>query len=634
MSASSAGNRWVCLAGGTAMIVCAGAVYGFGSIAEEMRDHLQLTAYDQGFLAMCGNVGLWIGSFTGGIVADARGPRVAMLGGAAFFLVGYGGIWLLLRSGVTAADHGRQVAYLVSALWLAAGLGSGWVYNATIFTNSANFGLAARPKVIGLLATLFGASSTIWSTVLNGCVGGHPHRGAPPPPITAGTYALSVPVVYDDSLDEELLAAVDFGDSSAAGGSAGGGGEPGDYTCVGGWVNGGIVSYFFLLAVALPPLTVLGALSSFRITDASERNRADRADGEPSIISRRLNVSSAGVLIVLVAVGASSVLVVAADGDEAAIWIRMAAPIVILALVFALVLSIILLRPRPTTNDRWPGGGYPSSPSRPLLAAGADEPEELAEGVVVGGGKVLEHTPHSALRSAEFWLMWLVMTTVCGSNASTMNILSLIFTDRHSGSAVVARVASILVMVVSSLTRFICGLLIAAAPLRPTPTLLVCGAAAMASIGQLLFALDSEVLLFAACVALGVSDGLFWGSLPVVSNRVFGLRNSGGIYGMLVCFGAVGFITLSLGVQPAVYDRHAKDAAAGAAAAAGGGASSSDHHCEEGVLCFRAYHLVCACFGAVGFAASVALIVTVMRRKRQLQEPATRYGALSTAIER
>ena len=101
---------------------------------------------------------------------------------------------------------------------------------------------------------------------------------------------------------------------------------------------------------------------------------------------------------------------------------------------------------------------------------------------------------------------------------------------------------------------------------------------------------------------------------------------------MLVCFGAVGFITLSLGVQPAVYDRHAKDAAAGAAAAAGGGASSSDHHCEEGVLCFRAYHLVCACFGAVGFAASVALIVTVMRRKRQLQEPATRYGALSTAI--
>lgn len=36
---------------------------------------------------------------------------------------------------------------------------------------------------------------------------------------------------------------------------------------------------------------------------------------------------------------------------------------------------------------------------------------------------------------------------------------------------------------------------------------------------------------------IGVSDGLFWSSLPVLSNRVFGLKHAGGVFGMLVCLG-------------------------------------------------------------------------------------------------
>jgi hypothetical protein len=42
--------------------------------------------------------------------------------------------------------------------------------------------------VIGLLATLFGSSSTIWSTVLTGCVGGRPRRAehAAPPALASG----------------------------------------------------------------------------------------------------------------------------------------------------------------------------------------------------------------------------------------------------------------------------------------------------------------------------------------------------------------------------------------------------------------------------------------------------------------
>eukprot|EP01047_Picozoa_sp_COSAG01_P084457 COSAG01_NODE_18134_length_1098_cov_2.443443_1_plen_150_part_01 len=120
-------------------------------------------------VSIMGNCGLWFGSFLGGAIADTRGPRAAMTAGAALFLVGYGGIYLGLSHAVSALRHWQAVA----ALWLCSGLGSGFVYNATIFTTSQNFGRAGRAKVIGMLATLFGASSTVWSTAYSACLGGH-----------------------------------------------------------------------------------------------------------------------------------------------------------------------------------------------------------------------------------------------------------------------------------------------------------------------------------------------------------------------------------------------------------------------------------------------------------------------------
>eukprot|EP01048_Picozoa_sp_COSAG05_P009744 COSAG05_NODE_818_length_7136_cov_1156.705841_3_plen_108_part_00 len=55
-----------------------------------------------------------------------------------------------------------------------------------------------------------------------------------------------------------------------------------------------------------------------------------------------------------------------------------------------------------------------------------------------------------------YWLLWLVMTTVCGGNSATMNILSLVVHDRHIGDAEVARLAG---------------------ALRPEPCVLLCVAA-------------------------------------------------------------------------------------------------------------------------------------------------------------
>ena len=69
-------HRWLCLAAGCAMQVCAGAVYSFGSIAEDLKRNLELKdAHEQGLISISGNLGLWVGSFTGGLLADKRGPR-------------------------------------------------------------------------------------------------------------------------------------------------------------------------------------------------------------------------------------------------------------------------------------------------------------------------------------------------------------------------------------------------------------------------------------------------------------------------------------------------------------------------------------------------------------------------------
>eukprot|EP01050_Picozoa_sp_SAG11_P009359 SAG11_NODE_872_length_6802_cov_8.951514_12_plen_144_part_00 len=139
--------------------------------------------------------------------------------------------------------------------------------------------LQARAKVIGLLSTLFGSSSTIWSTVLNGCVGGSARYAAKafaatvPAAALPASLTIGIPSTSSALVIEELLQGASLG--SGSGGAAPSGSLTHEYTCLGGWINGDLRAYFLLLAIALPSLTVLGASVSFRITSAEERDRAD-----------------------------------------------------------------------------------------------------------------------------------------------------------------------------------------------------------------------------------------------------------------------------------------------------------------------------------------------------------------------
>lgn len=453
-SRTSYESRWLCLATGCAMQVCAGAVYSFGSVAEDLKHNLELKdAHEQGLISIAGNLGLWTGSFTGGILADARGPRVSMLGGAGLLFVGYGSMYLALSHRVTALREPTIVAFF----YLLAGLGSGWVMNSVralltrlphlsttvtvvplpltchcrcllvasqaMFTNTQNWEPARRAKVVSILATLMGAAATIWSTLYTGCLGGHVEHShvtaaeghtpgssdmaiAPP---SLGGLAISAPRPDTYSYDDYVLPA----------GSAGGGDgtTDGQYSCSGGWVNGDVASFFGLLAVVPPAITLFGAWASFRMENDEQRRYADVQDGGDEVITRRLGQGVRALLAVLFAVGLSSMLAVVFDGDTGAVHVNQWAPVVMLG---CLGMLVMLLGGEHDLVERCRGRRAADRDALALLRGKSSTP---AASAVLQRPQVVPttvHTPRTALFTMEFWLIFCVMATVCGSNSATM----------------------------------------------------------------------------------------------------------------------------------------------------------------------------------------------------------------------
>lgn len=530
-------SRWTSLAAGCLLIVCSGSVYGFGGISQKVKSNLEISEHQLGLIALSGNVGLALGNVIGGSIADSRGPRLTLLCGSLLFLVGYGGMYLALSSVVDVL----RTPSLVAALWLVSGTGSGFVYNATVFTNSRNFSTEMRGAIVGIIAALFGASSTIWITVLNGCLGGSPVKGS----------------------------------ASAA-----------TFICGNGWIGGDMPSFLLFLAIVLPLLTLLGMTLTFRIPESAHR---EIGHAEPDTVVRyRVKLISASVLALLAAAGAAAVITVALDGNKAAIYVREVSPVIIL---MVLLLVVLLTASMGVTKSAPPEGT--------LMSMGESDavPSTLIPAAMAS-------SPRDALQRIEFWLLFLLYFVVAGGNITTMNMLSTILSDRNVGDAVVASIAALLVMLVSSVARFIGGWIISMAPTPAMAMRLLVMSAAFAVIGQVLFSLDSSIALFLGVPAIGCSDGFFWTSLPVASIRIFGAKHSGSIFGMVMCFGTIGIVLISYGVQPAVYDAHMHP---------------GDTECLEGIACFAVYHLICAGFAGVGLAGAVAGVMKVRHKSPQCQ---------------
>ena len=305
-------RRWACLGGGFVLIVCGGAVYGFGSIAQDVKAALAATDPEMSLISTAGTIGLWLGSFTGGLVADVWGPRVVMGAAAICIGLGYGAAWGALSS--TGGGRGGRAEWatptVVAIAWGVAGLASGWIYNATIFTNSKNWRPAQRGYIVGALATVFGLSSTMWAAILNGCVGGalaHPSNASVSGTSTSTSWKCS----------------------SASGGRRV-------------LMNGDLNSFLLLQTIALPIMVAIGACVSLRMesvdverAEASELARGIRAPC-------RIAALFVTIVALLIIVGSVTIASVAGDGSAAIVYLRMGSPIAVWVAFLLLVLSLPL----------------------------------------------------------------------------------------------------------------------------------------------------------------------------------------------------------------------------------------------------------------------------------------------------
>ena len=77
------------------------------------------------------------------------------------------------------------------------------------------------------------------------------------------------------------------------------------------------------------------------------------------------------------------------------------------------------------------------------------------------------------------------------------------------------------------------------------------------AVAHLMLAKDRGIgLLYAACIVIGLSDGILWSIGPLLTSKLFGMQSAGRIFGSVVIAAACFALLLSLGVEPAVYQHH------------------------------------------------------------------------------
>ena len=156
-------QRWWCLVGGLLLQLVAGSVYGFGSFSEQLSQDLGLSDNEIQFIAICGNVGLWT-NIVGSIVFNQIGIHAVLFGGSGMVIVAYSLMYLATTFG--------WPYWVVGIIWFFAGHGSGWMFVAAMFKNAKNFDTGTRGLVVGLLATNFGLSSSLFVSFISSCFGG------------------------------------------------------------------------------------------------------------------------------------------------------------------------------------------------------------------------------------------------------------------------------------------------------------------------------------------------------------------------------------------------------------------------------------------------------------------------------
>lgn len=188
-------------------------------------------------------------------------------------------------------------------------------------------------------------------------------------------------------------------------------------------------------------------------------------------------------------------------------------------------------------------------------AGGGQRHAMLASAIVIPAAAAAadELTPLQAIQTKRFWALWATFGATVGGDIMVLNIVSSMVKSR----GLVPGIASscvIVVMASDTISRFCSGFAVSKGV--SATGLLAFGPVLMA-MGHLMLAKDFGVgLLYAACVGIGLSDGIMWSVGPLLTSKLFGMRSAGKIFGSVVIAAACFALLLSLVVEPAVYQQH------------------------------------------------------------------------------
>lgn len=189
------------------------------------------------------------------------------------------------------------------------------------------------------------------------------------------------------------------------------------------------------------------------------------------------------------------------------------------------------------------------------VAGGGKRHAMLASAIAIptAAAAVGELTPLQAIQTKRFWALWATFGATVGGDIMVLNIVSSMVKSR----GLVPGIASscvIVVMASDTISRFCSGFAVSKGV--SATGLLAFGPVLMVT-GHLMLAKDLGVgLVYAACVGIGLSDGIMWSVGPLLTSKLFGMRSAGKIFGSVVIAAACFALLLSLVVEPAVYQQH------------------------------------------------------------------------------
>jgi hypothetical protein len=195
--------------------------------------------------------------------------------------------------------------------------------------------------------------------------------------------------------------------------------------------------------------------------------------------------------------------------------------------------------------------------SGPSATPECPSPEHAHAPPRLRGQRSAELTLVTALRCADFWLMFAALCAGGGTALALINNLSQLTAALHSTVGPESFVA--LLSVCNAAGRLLQGALAdwAGRMGAPPPTFLVV-ALLVLSLTQLGLASATPASLH-VCVALtGLCFGSFWSFAPVACGDLFGERHAGVIYGFIGTSPALGSFLLNTLLAGAVYDAHVR----------------------------------------------------------------------------